>query len=348
MEFALSQEHRLLQDSLRSVLGQAGDLASIRKIAAGDAGAAAALDQALEAFGLSALKVPEAQGGLGLGCLEACLVQEMIGAHVAPSRFLPDALAASVFADQPDLLGAIAAGEVRFALAISELFSRRGGAGADLSEGRLNGTSLMVHALPGATHILLADRDGGLHCIRSEQAQMRVMTTIDTTRTFHEIRLENAQAQLSRPCPPLVPALARLLLAADTLGAAQAMIEKAVSYAGERQQFGRVIGSFQAVKHMCAEMAAGLEPCRALVWYAAHALDTRSPEAPVLACHAKAHVSEIGTFIARTATEVHGGMGFTDLLGLHYWFKRIGFNRQLLGGPQAVRADAARLRGYGR
>jgi len=133
------------------------------------------------------------------------------------------------------------------------------------------------------------------------------------------------------------------MYAADTLGAAQAMIDQAVAYAKTREQFGRAIATFQAVKHMCAEMAAALEPCRALVWYAGHALESLPTEASVTACHAKAHVGEVGTKVARIATEVHGGMGFTDLVGLHYWFKRIGMNRQMLGGPQAAREDAARL-----
>ncbi|MCY1359267.1 pimeloyl-CoA dehydrogenase, small subunit [compost metagenome] len=106
-----------------------------------------------------------------------------------------------------------------------------------------------------------------------------------------------------------------------------------------------MIGSFQAVKHLCAEMAAALEPGRALVWYAAHAFDALPEEAALLAAHAKSHLSETGTFVARTATEVHGGMGITDLLGLHYWFKRIGFNRQLLGGPERVRHLAAEMQG---
>ena len=138
----------------------------------------------------------------------------------------------------------------------------------------------------------------------------------------------------------------RVMLAADTLGTGQHMIEKAVTYAGDRKQFGRVIGSFQAVKHLCAEMAASLEPCRSLVWYAAHALDAVPEDARLMACHAKSHTSDVGRFVARTATEVHGGMGFTDLLGLHYWFKRIGVNRQILGGPEQVRLDAARLQGW--
>ena len=133
------------------------------------------------------------------------------------------------------------------------------------------------------------------------------------------------------------------MLAADSLGASQIMIDKAVDYAKERKQFGRAIGSFQAVKHMCAEMTADLEPCYALVWHAAHCHDHSPAEARLMACHAKAHVSEMSKGIAKKATEVHGGMGFTDLLGLHYWFKRIGLNRQILGSPELVREDAYRL-----
>jgi alkylation response protein AidB-like acyl-CoA dehydrogenase len=124
------------------------------------------------------------------------------------------------------------------------------------------------------------------------------------------------------------------------------MIEKAVAYAKERKQFGRPVGSFQAVKHLCAEMVAELEPARALVWYAGYSFDRSPAEARSLAAHAKAHLSEAGRFVARTATEVHGGMGFTDLLGLHYWFKRIGIDRQLLGGPERVRHDAALSQGW--
>lgn len=93
-------------------------------------------------------------------------------------------------------------------------------------------------------------------------------------------------------------------------------------------------------------MAAQLEPSRALVWHAAHALDEGMDEASVMVCLAKSHLSEVGTFIAKTSTEVHGGMGFTDLVGLHYWFKRIGVNRQLLGSPERVREDAAKLQGW--
>ena len=123
------------------------------------------------------------------------------------------------------------------------------------------------------------------------------------------------------------------------------MLDKSVAYSLERKQFGRLIGSFQAVKHMCAEMAAQLEPCRSMVWFAGHALAELPKEARVTACHTKAHLAEVAQFVAKTATEVHGGMGFTDLVGLHYWFKRCGANRQWLGAPEFVRQEASVLQG---
>ena len=119
------------------------------------------------------------------------------------------------------------------------------------------------------------------------------------------------------------------------------MLDQALAYAGLREQFGRVVGSFQAVKHLCAEMAAELEPTRTFVWTSGHAFSQDADEAYLLSCQLKAHIAEVGQFVAKTATEVHGGIGFTDLLGLHYWFKRIGMNRQLLGSPEWLRRQAA-------
>ena len=136
------------------------------------------------------------------------------------------------------------------------------------------------------------------------------------------------------------------MLAADSLGAAQVMLDKAVAYSLERKQFGRQIGSFQAVKHMCAEMVAELEPCNAMVWHASHCQENIPHEARLMACHTKAHISEVSREVSKTAIEVHGGMGFTDELGLHYWFKRIGLNRQLLGSPELVREEAAKIQNF--
>ncbi|MBV9252416.1 MAG: hypothetical protein JO227_24620 [Acetobacteraceae bacterium] len=175
---------------------------------------------------------------------------------------------------------------------------------------------------------------------------------MDRTRPVTDISFDNVPAQrLDAANQPLAAArrvldAGRVLLAADTLGAAQRMLDRAVAFAKERVQFGRVIGSFQGVKYMLADCVTMLDPCRALVWYAAYAQDALPEEARLTACHAKAHLGDVGREVARITTEVHGGMGFTDLLGLHYWFKRISFNRQILGGPERCREEAAELQGW--
>lgn len=177
---------------------------------------------------------------------------------------------------------------------------------------------------------------------------MQPLTTIDLTRSIGELHFQNVEAEPLTHGDGLIAMrdAGWIMLAADTLGAGWQMIEKSVAYAQERRQFDRAIGSFQAVKHLCAEMAAELEPGRALIWYAAHAFDDIPSDASLTAAHAKAYLSEVGRFVARTSTEVHGGIGITDLLGLHYWFKRIGLNRQLLGGPERVRHLAAQMQGF--
>ncbi|MCH8258470.1 MAG: glycosyltransferase, partial [Proteobacteria bacterium] len=197
---------------------------------------------------------------------------------------------------------------------------------------------------------LIASADKNLYLVPSNAkgVERNNLTTIDKTRTTCELILNKVAAELISDDPEIYLRsldAGRVMQAADTLGAAQCMLDQAVAYAKQREQFKRVIASFQAVKHMCAEMAANLEPCRSMVWYAGHALDEVPEEARLIACHAKAHLSEVGKFVAKTATEVHGGMGFTDLVGLHYWFKRIGANRALLGAPELVRAEAAHIQG---
>ena len=176
--------------------------------------------------------------------------------------------------------------------------------------------------------------------------------SLDRTRPTVDVAFDGAPAvRLDAANDPKAAAArvldaGRVVIAADMLGAAQCMLDRAVAFAKERVQFGRVIGSFQGVKYPLAECATMLEPCRGMVWYAAHAQDRIPEEARLTACHAKAHVADVGREVARMTTETHGGMGFTDLLGLHYWFKRIGFGRQILGGPEICREEAARLQGW--
>jgi len=202
----------------------------------------------------------------------------------------------------------------------------------------------------GATHLLLLAGDGiAIVAADAPGVTITLQPSFDRTRPLARVELAGAAAEpykLDAAGVTSVLDAGRVVLAADTVGAAQSMLDRAVEYAGQRQQFGRVIGSFQAVKHQCADMAAMLEPCRALVWYAAYSQDAQPEEARLAALHAKAHLAETGREVARIATEVHGGMGFTDLMGMHFWFKRIGANRQLLGSPEWCRREAARLQGW--
>ncbi len=359
MDFGLSPEQEMLRDTVGRCLAETCPLDHVR--ACTDSGSAASdrVMAALADIGLTGLMVPEAHGGLGMTLLDAAVVAEQLGRAVAPAPFLARSVLAPLAlvlagspAQQAQWLPRIAAGEVRFGVAIAGIVEERDGAKVRVEAGGLTGTALFALDFADADHFIVADESGRLHLLdaAANGVERIALHTIDATRSVGELRLSGAAAEPLAgdggvAARRLIDA-GRILLAADSLGAGEVMIEKAVAYAGEREQFGRVIGSFQAVKHMCAEMAAKNEPCRSLVWYAAHAFDAVPAEAELVACHAKSHTGEVGRFVARTATEVHGGMGFTDLLGLHYWFKRIGFDRQVLGGPETVREEAAILQGW--
>ena len=359
MEFGLSQEQRLFQDSIRRFLEQHSPLERVRRAADANDAAPDELWDGLCAMGVPGLLIPEEFGGMGLGLLDAAIAYEMMGRHVTPSPFVGTSVMAPLAlmhagspAQKEQWLPKLAAGKTRAGVGVSETIGARESAGVDARGGKLSGKALFVIDQAGADIFIVADRNRALHIIRADAAGLttRALNTIDKTRSVGELVFESVAAEVlpeanAGAITRMLDA-GRVMLAADTLGAGQKMIDKAVAYAGERTQFGRVIGSFQAVKHMCAEMAAKLEPCRSLIWYAAHAFDEGLADARVAACHAKSHLSEVGRFVARTSTEVHGGMGFTDLLGLHYWFKRIGFDRQILGGPEHVRLEAARLQGW--
>ena len=113
----------------------------------------------------------------------------------------------------------------------------------------------------------------------------------------------------------------------------------------QRKQFDRVIGSFQAVKHMCSEMIAEVEPARSLLWYAATASTPCRTRSPTDGMPCPGPSREIAREIASVSTQVHGGIGWTDEQNLHFWFKRIGNARHLLGGPEHLRQRAAELQG---
>jgi alkylation response protein AidB-like acyl-CoA dehydrogenase len=363
MDFALSEEQTLLTESLRRYLEAECPVTRIRELVAKTPGSDGGNWKALCELGVAGLLVPEEHGGSGLSLLDAAVAAETLAWGVVPAPFLGSAVlapvalrAAGTGAQQERWLPRLATGGARVGVAATELVARREGAGVAVRDGKLDGSALMVIDGLGADHFLVpADEGRSLALVDSHADGLRctALRTIDRTRSFVELELRGATVAewLGEPgsaadaCRRMLDA-GRVVLAADILGASERALELAVAYAMQRKQFERVVASFQAVKHMCAEMAAELEPARSLVWYAAHAFDAVPEEASLLACQAKAHLSEIGPAIVRTATEVHGGIGFTDEQNLHYWFKRVGVDRQLLGYPDALREEAARLQGW--
>lgn len=360
-DFGPNADQRALQEALAEFLQDRCTLEAVRRVLDGDGGAQDALARGLTQLGVHALTVPARHEGLGLGLLDAALAAELAGRWISPVDWLATNLAALALdwagsAPQQDhwLPRLAAGGTVRLGVALGHAASTREGQSVASKGERLHGRSLFALCPPGASALLLPDAQGALWIVACDApgVALRPLITIDRTRSLHILELQAAAAQRLEGAhgPPLVDRLlaaARLLLAADALGAAQRMLDTAVAYAHERRQFGVAIGSFQAVKHLCAEMAAELEPCRALLWHAADVLQAQAPDALVTACLAKARIADVSQFVARGATEVHGGIGFTEALGLHLWFKRIGLDRQLWGGPRALRAQAARLQGWG-
>jgi alkylation response protein AidB-like acyl-CoA dehydrogenase len=166
------------------------------------------------------------------------------------------------------------------------------------------------------------------------------LPTVDPTRRVFEVNLRDVvvphTALLGREGAAW-PLVARLLdagaiaTAADCLGGAERVLDMSVEYARVREQFGRPIGSFQAVKHMAAEMVSEIEPARALVWYAAYAFDSRPAETSRAASVAKARLGEVYLRAANRAVQIHGGIGFTWEHDIHWWFKRATWNQAAYG-----------------
>ena len=361
MEFGLSLEQRQFDDSLRSFLTDRLPMERLRALAEPGGGYDESLWHGLTELGLHSLIVPERFGGAGLGVLDAAVAAEGLGYAAAPVPFTGTTVMAPLAfmnsateAQQDEYLPMVAAGEARIAVGFAGLAGQTGAASVALDGSRLTGAITGVMDAGAATHFLVYLRDGtgALVAANASGVAVSLHRSLDRTRPLVDVSFNGATAELLVAANDKLAAARRVLdagrvvLAADTLGAAQTMLDRAVAFAKERVQFGRVIGSFQGVKYMLADCVTTLEPCRGMVWYAAHAQDGLPDEARLTACHTKAHVADVGREVARMTTETHGGMGFTDLLGLHYWFKRISFNRQVLGGPERCREEAATLQGW--
>jgi len=329
MNFELTDDQRSIQRTARDFLAAAYPPAEVRRLAyESDRGFTDEGWAAMCELGWPALLVPEAHGGLGLGVVELAVVQEELGAALAPSPFLSTVAAAALIADagsdeqRARWLPALAAGEAR-------------GAVAALAED--DGWTAVPDA-DGADVVVV--RDSGRWAV-AVATEAEPVEALDSTRRLWRVRaggeLEPLPGDGARASDVVAVALA-----AESVGVARRAMDMAVEYAKEREQFGRPIGAYQAVSHACAQMLLEVEGARSTALYAAWALDHEPESGPLAASMAKAYASDAGWRVPAAALQVHGGIGFTWEHDLHLWLKRGKANAYLWGDAREHRARVAK------
>ncbi|MEV7847450.1 acyl-CoA dehydrogenase family protein [Streptomyces cyaneofuscatus] len=366
----ITEEHRALAHSVRGWLARAVPPGEVRKLL--DAGSPApcgvrpAYWEALAGQGLAGIHLPEEYGGGGGGLLDLAVVLEEAAYGSLPGPYLATALTGAVvrraagagaggLVRRPlwdlvrDLLRDLAAGERTAALALSP-----GTLTATPAEGghRLDGAAPPVLSGEAADLLLLpaADASGGVLWFfvdaGAEGLTVRPHRSVDPTRPTAEVRADAVLVPAHRTLPldsALVRDLAAVLLAADACGTAARSLDTAAEHARVREQFGRPVGAFQAVKHLCADMLVRLEQARALTWDAARAADEPSEVRELTAALAAATAPEAAYSCAKDAIQILGGIGFTWEHDAHLQLRRAVLARQLLGTADAHRLRAARL-----
>ncbi len=350
MDFGLSDSQLLLRRSIRELLERTVPIERVRRHLA-DSSGDRGLRLELGDQGITGLMVAEEHDGSGLGLLDATVAAQELGRLVTPISFHSSCAVAPLLiqgagdeAQRRRWLPEIAAGRAVVTAALD----------LDVSPFDVSDREPATVADADLADAIVIHTEGDLLLVEAGDPGLVIepLQTVDETRRVAAVRwIGGPTSRATRlASSPNVPALvaraeqaAQILLSADLLGACQRALGFAVDYARERRQFGRVIGSFQAVKHLCAETAAALEPLQSLLWYAAFAWDQRSAEAAQLAPLLKAHAAEVGSTAVTNTTQVMGGIGFTHECDMHLWFKRVGYDRQFYGAPQTLRAQAASL-----
>ncbi len=359
MEFALSDEQELLQETVRGFVARECPPARLRELFDAGEGHDTALWKGLVEMGLAGLLVPETSGGAGLEVLEAALVAEALGAGAVPAPLFGHHLATLAIAlggseaQRARWLPALAAGDAIGSVAFAEEADAWDPSAWRLAPqgGRLSGAKRFVSHAHVADLLVVGTSGGGLALVETGDAGVRIERAdgLDRTRPLSHVAFDGAPAE---PLPdgaaaaPRVRDAGLVLLAADAFGGAWKLIDLTRAHVLAREQFGFPLAQFQAVKHQLASLATDLEPTRALWWFAAHAQDHVRDEAERAAAIAKAHVTERAVQVARGAVELHGGIGFTWECDVQFWFKRALFDRALLGSPTHHRERSARLAGW--
>ncbi|NKJ40629.1 acyl-CoA dehydrogenase family protein [Novosphingobium sp. SG720] len=339
MNFAFDEDQKSLGDTVARLLA---DHEGLRAPDLGRAAAAPAR-AALVELGLFAMMVPEEQGGAGLKAVDLALSLEALGGALAPAAVLDTLLVSEVLAahgtaaQRDALLPLLAAGELRVAIAVTE----EGGDDAPatvrtrVAAERLTGSKLLVREAADVTHFaVIAQGAGGpgVYLVAAETAGVAIRDHEDIDPSagmgavsFDDVALD-ADA-LVGPGDPLA-VVERLfdggaaMSACLQLGIAARMLDTAVEYARTRVQFGKPIGSFQALKHRCADLAVAVEAARSATYHGIWAYSEDAPDRARAVSMAKAYAGEVVREVCNEAIQIHGGMGFTWELGLHRYLRR--------------------------
>lgn len=285
--------------------------------------------------GWTSIAIPETLGGVGLGIVEVAVLLEQTGAHVAPVPLLQQLLALSVLA--PSEWGErLMSGDAIACTARKDVTLHSDGTVSGRPEPVIYGARADVLVVPARAEpgeVALVSVDLGATERRAEPA-------MDQTRELAWIDLDRVAATRVGGPDEVAAHLDRgaVFHSAEMLGSSEAVMNLAVEYAKEREQFGRPIGSFQAVKHRCADMLVDVEGMRSAVYHAAWAIGADDLEGPVAAATAKIWCSDAGLRVAESALQVHGGIGFTWESDVHLYLKRLQLDQVAFGDARHHRS----------
>lgn len=368
MNFAFSEEQEELRRLARKWLEEKSPSAVVRRLMDSEDGFDHALWKETAAMGWQAMAIPEEYGGAGFGFLEQVVLLEEMGRALHPTPYLATAvMAASLLLEagseeqKQKYLPALAAGDLTATVAFTEPNGLWEEAGVEATAARnargfvLSGTKSFVLDGHTAGLLIVAARtaDGvGLFLLDATSSALsrRRLETMDMTRKLAEVIIDAVEVapeallgEVGTGWNLIERMLARaaVALAAEQVGGAQKCLDMSVDYAKVRHQFGRPIGSFQAIKHKCADMLVQVESARSAAYYAAWAVSEDNDEVPLIAPLAKSYCSEAFFFCASENIQIHGGIGFTWEHDAHLYFKRAKSSELLFGEPAHHRAVLA-------
>jgi len=353
MDFGFSEEQEMLRQSTHQFLETECGMTYVRKMMEDDTGYSQEQWKKMADLGWLGLVFPEQYGGSGLGMVDLVVVLEEMGRVVMPGPFFATVILGGLALDlggseaqKQRYLPDLCAGNLKTTLAQVEESGRWDAEGIKLraKKGRagyaLSGTKLFVHDAHNADLLVVPARTGrksadGITLFLVDAKQQGVKTTLlktmDQTRKLCEVTFDNvkvgADAILGAvgqgwPLLDLIVDRAKVALCAEICGGAQRVLEMSVEYAKMREQFGRPIGSFQAIQHKCANMMVQTESAKSATYYAAWAVANDAPDAHLAACMAKAYCSEAYRSVTAEGIQIHGGIGFTWEHDIHLYFKR--------------------------